>query len=270
MNENHRTPEYFEPSFILFPMTYYDSLSAAYDAIAPWYDRFRSPRPEQIKFFSGLTAPGPVLDIGAGTGFLTLALAERGFAVTAVEPSRPMLDELQKTLDHRQLQAKLIHASTADFQVAGRFPLVVACLVFGHLLTEAEWRASLGNIHQHLQPDGILAFDLGNPAQGGAVTEERESCRCEEGDDLWLQILERRELKAHCWVSHYRVEHWRNEILLSSVPLVSRTTALSPSRILHLLTETGFIFEEIRGGYQGEEFDEATSSTLRVVARRMN
>jgi SAM-dependent methyltransferase len=42
--------------------------------------------------------PNRVLDLGAGTGKLTEVLVKRGFDVVAVDPSREMLDELEKRL----------------------------------------------------------------------------------------------------------------------------------------------------------------------------
>lgn len=44
-----------------------------------------------------------VLDIGAGSGFIALPLAEAGFRVTAIEPSRAMLTLLEEKLGNRRI-----------------------------------------------------------------------------------------------------------------------------------------------------------------------
>ena len=47
-----------------------------------------------IEFYMALAAqhPGPVLELGAGTGRIAIPLAKRGFSVTAVELSHTMLE----------------------------------------------------------------------------------------------------------------------------------------------------------------------------------
>jgi 2-polyprenyl-3-methyl-5-hydroxy-6-metoxy-1,4-benzoquinol methylase len=47
-----------------------------------------------------LQAGAVIADIGAGTGLLTQGLLERGYAVTAVEPSDSMRAAADKTLGH--------------------------------------------------------------------------------------------------------------------------------------------------------------------------
>lgn len=69
-----------------------------FDAWAADYDRYRPGYPEELflTIAERLSLPKPplVVDLGAGTGRASLAMAELGWRVTAVEPGRPMLDML--------------------------------------------------------------------------------------------------------------------------------------------------------------------------------
>jgi SAM-dependent methyltransferase len=71
----------------------------SFDGWAADYDRYRPDYP--IALFGEVTIrlglpPRPlVVDLGAGTGRAALAMAERGWRVTAVEPGRAMLDVLR-------------------------------------------------------------------------------------------------------------------------------------------------------------------------------
>ena len=69
-----------------------------FDAWAVEYDRYRPGYPEELflTIAERLSLPKPplVVDLGAGTGRATLAMAELGWRVTAVEPGRRMLDLL--------------------------------------------------------------------------------------------------------------------------------------------------------------------------------
>ena len=70
-----------------------------FDAWAGDYDRYRPTYPDELFEAIAQRLPIPrqphVVDLGAGTGRASLAMAELGWRVTAVEPGRPMLDVLR-------------------------------------------------------------------------------------------------------------------------------------------------------------------------------
>ena len=70
-----------------------------FDAWAGEYDRFRPGYPDELftTIAQRLLLPKQprVVDLGAGTGRATLAMAELGWRVTAVEPGKAMLDVLR-------------------------------------------------------------------------------------------------------------------------------------------------------------------------------
>lgn len=72
----------------------------SFDDWAPDYDRFRPGYPDElfdeIEVRLGLPERPLVVDLGAGTGRATLAMAGRGWRVTAVDPGKPMLDVLRQ------------------------------------------------------------------------------------------------------------------------------------------------------------------------------
>jgi len=69
-----------------------------FDAWAGEYDRFRPGYPDElfdtIRERLGLSERPHVVDLGAGTGRASLAMAELGWRVTAIEPGHGMLDLL--------------------------------------------------------------------------------------------------------------------------------------------------------------------------------
>jgi SAM-dependent methyltransferase len=88
-------------------MTTETGRARSFDAWAPEYDRYRPTYPEALfaTIASQLDLPATplVADLGAGTGRATLAMAEMGWRVTAVEPGRPMLDILRARASDRGL-----------------------------------------------------------------------------------------------------------------------------------------------------------------------
>ena len=79
----------------------------SFDAWAGDYDRYRPGYPDELFVTIARTLDLPprprVADLGAGTGRATLAMARRGWRVTAIEPGGPMLDALRRAAALEQL-----------------------------------------------------------------------------------------------------------------------------------------------------------------------
>jgi SAM-dependent methyltransferase len=87
----------------------------SFDAWAGDYDRYRPGYPEELfrTIRARLNLPDHplVVDLGAGTGRASLAMAELGWRVTAVEPGKPMLDVLRGKAANRGLLVATLQAS---------------------------------------------------------------------------------------------------------------------------------------------------------------
>jgi len=90
----------------------------SFDAWALEYDLYRPGYPDAL-FFGIATRlslpPSPrVADLGAGTGRATLAMAARGWRVTAIEPGKPMLDILRAQAADAGLVVATVQAHAED------------------------------------------------------------------------------------------------------------------------------------------------------------
>ena len=113
-------------------------------------------------------APGKILELGAGSGRVTIPLARDGHTVVGVDQSAAMLDKLQARIDALPASvAARITAVSGDlrgFRVPGRFPLAIAAFnVLEHLYTRGEIDACLRSVAAHLEPDGVFVFDVQLP-----------------------------------------------------------------------------------------------------------
>ncbi len=141
----------------------------AHYADPAYYDRTYAKRVEDVAWYvkQAEQTGGPVLELGAGSGRVTLALARAGVDVTAVDLSRPMLRALEeKVSEDPALCARvtLKHADFASLSLRRRFPLVIAPFnVVLHLYTLEEARSFFHTVQKHLTPKGVLAFDFSIP-----------------------------------------------------------------------------------------------------------
>jgi precorrin-6B methylase 2 len=139
-----------------------------------WHDLECGAYAEDLALWRSLAAEhgDPVLDIGAGTGRVSLDLARRGHRVTALDSDPELLDELARRAE--QLPLSTVRADAREFELAQRFALCVVPMQTVQLLGgSAGRRAFLARARSHLRPGGLLAC---------AIVAEVEPLDCAASD----------------------------------------------------------------------------------------
>jgi len=115
-------------------------------------------------------AGGPVLDLGAGSGRVSLDLARAGHTVTALDLDPLLLAALRDRAATAGLRVETVHADARDFADAlanDRFALVLAPMQTVQLLGGAAGRAGLLRAARAcLRPGGLLACALADALEG--------------------------------------------------------------------------------------------------------
>jgi SAM-dependent methyltransferase len=106
------------------------------------------------------TASGPVLDVGAGTGRVTLDLARRGHEVVALDVDDELLAALRDRA--RGLPVQTVVGDARDFSLGRRFALVLAPMQTVQLL-DGRHTEFVHCAAAHLEPGGVLAVALADP-----------------------------------------------------------------------------------------------------------
>src|SRR3954454_12086413 len=81
-----------------------DEKMSFYQSFASYYDRIFPLNQTTLSFVSNYFQPGEcILDMGAGTGNLAIALADNGIEVTASEPDGTMAESIRSKVDMKGL-----------------------------------------------------------------------------------------------------------------------------------------------------------------------
>ncbi len=168
----------------------YDLLAPIYDAVnkdidySAWADFFE-------KIIAREYRPGKpelVLDLGCGTGRMTLELARRGYDMTGVDYSPEMLDIARGSAEREGLDDKMLWLcqDMREFELYGTVDVTVSCLdSINHITSRDGLFRCFSLVHNYLIPDGLFLFDI-NGKHKFENTYAKETYVMEQGNKLCI------------------------------------------------------------------------------------
>lgn len=232
-----------------------------YDDVADLYDSYVATTLD-VPFYLRHTAAvrGPVLELMAGTGRVSLPLAEAGVRLTCVDASLAMLARLRRKLGRRRLAVRLLCADVARLHLPPRYTLALLPFhSFHELVTEDEQGAALGAVAAALLPGGRFLCPLHNPAvrRAGADGTERPmgtfphaggrlEARATESLDEATGVVTR--------IQRYRLFDAAGRPV-GRRELAMRFVLLAPERFRQLAEAAGFHVAGLHGDYDASPFD---------------
>lgn len=123
---------------------------------------------DDIEFYKeyALKLDGEVLELGCGTGRVSLRLAEAGFEITGLDLSDTMLEIFRKKLKDNPYKDNitLVKGSMAEFDLIKKFQLIIAPFrAFQCLTNENDIISSLNCIREHLSDEGLFILNVFRP-----------------------------------------------------------------------------------------------------------
>ena len=143
-----------------------------YDLLAPMYDSINGEisYSEWADFYEKIVArdyrpgkPELILDLGCGTGKMTIELARRGYDMTGIDFSTEMLDIARGEAERAGLADRMLWLcqDMTEFELYGTVDVTVSCLdCINHLTTPKSLESCFALVHNYLIPDGLFIFDI--------------------------------------------------------------------------------------------------------------
>lgn len=145
------------------PKPLYDSFIADYYDSSP----ILAQRTQDVPFYCAAARQygGPVLELGCGTGRITLAIAEAGHHIVGLDISERMLERARGKRATLRREARervhLVQGDMTQFDLGEKFRTVlIPFRPFQHLLETEEQMACLNCVRTHLARDGRLILDF--------------------------------------------------------------------------------------------------------------
>lgn len=209
-----------------------------------------------------------LLDLGCGTGTLTLLLAAAGFDVIGVDLSSDMLAvAADKGLAMNLSPARWHCQDMRQLRFPqGRFDLVVcACDGINYLRSASELDQALGGIANCLRPQGLLLFDLHSDYKMRQVFTDRQFIQ-ESADGYCIWTSEFDQQSGDCLHEMTIFSRQQGDLYLRSDESHWQHY-FAPESVLNALQRNGFRQVALLA-WGTDNAPGATDERLQVVARR--
>lgn len=121
------------------------------------YDRLFGPGYVEFWLSQARISGGPILELGCGTGKLSIPLAEAGFSVAGLDHSRALLQFAAS----KNGDVQWIEGDMRSFELDQRFALIMLpSNNLGHLHAPEDFEGCISSVKRHLQPGGVFVIDV--------------------------------------------------------------------------------------------------------------
>ena len=115
-----------------------------------------------------------ILDVGAGTGRLSIPLLHHGYSLCAVDASAKMLDVLERKDVERVIRT--IHCPIQELDLNRTFDTVLCVFsVFCYLTNQQDLRAAIQSIARHTSNKGYALIDIPSSSSFSGLSYESET-----------------------------------------------------------------------------------------------
>lgn len=229
--------------------------------------------PDDVPFYID-QLPGPsssVLELGCGTGRVTVPLAHRAGFVRGLDNSPAMIEVCRRKLAAAGVpgsKAEISFGDITDFSLGQKYDLIIAPFrVLQNLATDAELEGLFSGIRAHLDEQGTCILNAFQPRSDREtlirdwVSElEQLAWEVEDGDTSvqcfdWRRRLQERPLVLFPELIYRRV---RGTEVLAEASLQIAMRCFYPQDLLELVERHGFEVVGKWGGYAGERYGEGS------------
>jgi len=200
-----------------------------------------------------------VLDLACGAGRYSIEFAKKGFAITAVDLSKNLLDTARKNAEALNVNIDLIRADLRQFKIETKFDLVLNLFTsFGYFDTDEENFKIFKTAYNHLKEDGFFVFDYFNKIYLEKNLINESVLPFEKG-----KIIQKRKIVDGRVVKDIIIQkNGMENVFKESVKIYGK------EELIENLKKLNFNILNIFGSFDKAEFDENLSDRIIIIAQK--
>jgi ubiquinone/menaquinone biosynthesis C-methylase UbiE len=255
----------------------------ASDDQAERYDLLNPGLAGDVEFYCSLAkeATPPVLELGCGTGRVTIPIAQSAVPVVGLDCSAAMLKVARRKAE-RVEGVRWELGDMREIPLSERFGLIVIPYrAFLHLLTTDDQQRALASILEHLLPGGRLALNIFNPSIATMAAWMSELAGAQRhlldyrepltnrAHTLWQSVRYRQSEQR---LDELRIDEERDRAnrVLSKTYRELKLRYIYRFEMEHLLRLAGFEIEALYGWFDRRPFDERSTEMVWIARRPLN
>lgn len=210
-----------------------------------------------------------ILDVGCGTGTHACMLAKRGYKVTGVDFSEPMLACARMKACNDGLEIDFQQSDVKTLNILKKFDACVSMFaVMGYQITNDDFENTLKSIRTHLDIGGVFVFDVWfGPAVLTTKPSER-TMEITEGEEKILKIaVPVMDIIKHVVQVNYTVIHIIGDKVIENVSESHFMRFFFPQELNYFLKKTGFHIDNITPFMAIEKELTVNDWNISVIAR---
>lgn len=254
-----------------------------WDTYAPFYDweNARTLGRRDVPFWRNVAKQGrgPVLELGCGTGRISLPLARAGVRVVGIDRSGPMLDraaarlKAQRKRDgtRKKTRLRLLRGDIRHLPFApGSFRTVLAPYgILQSLIRDKDLNATLAAVAEVIEPGGLFGVDLVPDVPNWSEYSNRTQMTGKAAGGAHLTLVEsvRQDRAKHLTIFEQTYVERRGKATREHTFELTFRTLPIPA-FTKRLERHGFRVEAVLGDYRGGPWDERADVWI-MLARRL-
>lgn len=164
----------------------YSLLSLFYDTFMQDvdYDAWCDFYAECFRRFSDVPVQS-VVDVGCGTGSITVPMCARGYKMTGLDISEEMLALAAKKAEDEHRDIRFLGSDMRSFNLGFMADAAISSFdCMNYLLKTADVQASLYRVHENIEKGGVFVFDVSTPYKYKNILADNTFVY--ENDDVFL------------------------------------------------------------------------------------
>ncbi len=210
--------------------------------------------------------PNYILDLGCGTGNISIPLYESGYDVMGVDLSEDMLAIAYNKMNDKAISFPLIHQDMREMKASVPTDLIISyCDSLNYLEGKAEIEQTFHQVYHNLNEGGFFIFDMHTPYKFINEFSENTYAWHDEGVSIiWIPYVDEDQLVVEHDLTFFVKE---DNGLYSKVQEIHKQKTYTKATIKKLLKNAGFEVIEVFTDFQMQTIEE-TGERIFYIARK--
>ena len=211
---------------------------------------------------------GLVLDLGCGSGTLTMLLSDMGYDMIGVDNSAGMLSLAMEKKGERDIL--YLDQDIRGFELYGTVRAVVAaCDTLNYITEPEDLKKVFALVNNYLESDGLFIFDLHTGYYYEKVLADRVFAQTEDsGAYIWENSFDKESLLNTYNVTMFIKSHSEDSDLYERYEELHLEKCYRTEEIKALLSEEGLELVSVFDGYKDEEPEETSDRLVYIAGKK--